>query len=209
MTSSNGNIFRVTGHLCGEFTGPGEFPAQRSVTRSFDIFFDLRPDKRLNKQWWGWWFETLSSPLIMTSLQWITLHPKNYSHWSRFIVFCCGLELIAITRHYNDVIMSAMASQITNPTIVYATVYSGTDERKHQSSASLAFVREIHRWPMNSPHKWPVTRKRFPFDDVIMVVFRIASNTPATTRLPRSCNHWWKSKECWCGNKTKFVKQLD
>ena len=55
MTSSNGNIFRVTGPLCGEFTGPGEFPAQRSVTRSFDVFFDLRLNKRLRKQSWGWW----------------------------------------------------------------------------------------------------------------------------------------------------------
>ena len=53
-------FFRVTGHLCGEFTGPGEFPAQRPVTRSFDVFFDLQPNKRLSKQWWGWWFETLS-----------------------------------------------------------------------------------------------------------------------------------------------------
>ena len=69
---------------------------------------------------------------------------------------------------YSDVIMSAMASQITSPTIVYSTVYLGTDERKHQSSASLAFVRGIHRWPVNSPHKGPVTRKMFPFDDVIM-----------------------------------------
>ena len=60
MTSSNGNIFRVTGPLCGEFTGPGEFPAQRPVTRSFDVFFDLRPNKRLSKQPWGWWFETPS-----------------------------------------------------------------------------------------------------------------------------------------------------
>ena len=60
MTSSNGNIFRVTGPLCGEFTGPGEFPAQRPVTRSFDVFFDLRLNKRLSKQPWGWWFETLS-----------------------------------------------------------------------------------------------------------------------------------------------------
>ena len=60
MTSSNGNIFRVTGPLCGEFTGPGEFPAQRPVTRSFDVFFDLHPNKRLSKQWWGWWFETQS-----------------------------------------------------------------------------------------------------------------------------------------------------
>ena len=60
MTSSNGNIFRVTGPLCGEFTGPGEFPAQRPVTRSFDVFFDLRPNKRLSKQPWCWWFETPS-----------------------------------------------------------------------------------------------------------------------------------------------------
>ena len=60
MTSSNGNIFRVTGPLCGEFTGPGEFPTQRPVTRSFDVFFDMRLNKRLSKQPWGWWFETLS-----------------------------------------------------------------------------------------------------------------------------------------------------
>ena len=58
MTSSNGSIFRVTGPLCGEFTGPCAFPAQRPVTRSFDIFFDLRLNKRLSKQSWGWWFET-------------------------------------------------------------------------------------------------------------------------------------------------------
>ena len=65
--------------------------------------------------------------------------------------------------HYDDVIMGAMVSQITSLTIVYSTVYSGTDERKHQSSASLAFVRGIHRGTVNSPHKWPVTRKMFPF----------------------------------------------
>ena len=62
MTLSNGNIFHVTGPLCGEFTGPGEFPAQWPVRRSFDVFFDLRP-KRLSKQPWGWWFETPSWPL--------------------------------------------------------------------------------------------------------------------------------------------------
>ena len=60
MTSSNGNIFRATGPLCGEFTGPGEFPAQRPVTRSFDVSFDLRPNKRLSKQSWGWRLETAS-----------------------------------------------------------------------------------------------------------------------------------------------------
>ena len=65
--------------------------------------------------------------------------------------------------------MSRMASQITSFTIVYSTVYSGADQSKHQSSASLAFVWGIHRGLVNSPHKWPVTRKMFPFDDVIML----------------------------------------
>ena len=64
--------------------------------------------------------------------------------------------------------MSTIASQITSLAIVYSTVYSGADQRRHQSSASLAFVWGIHRGPVNSPHKWPVTRKMFPFDDVIM-----------------------------------------
>ena len=72
--------------------------------------------------------------------------------------------------HYSDVIMSTMASQIiTSLTIVYSNVYSGADQRKHRSSASLAFVRGIHQWPMNSPHKGTVTRKMFPCDDVIML----------------------------------------
>ena len=72
---------------------------------------------------------------------------------------------IAAWLHYNDVIMGSMASQITSLTIVYSTVYSAADQRKHQSSASLAFVRGIHRGPVISPHKWPVTRKMFPFDE--------------------------------------------
>ena len=61
-----------------------------------------------------------------------------------------------------------MASQITGVWIVCPTICSGADERKHQSSESLAFVRGIHRWPVDSPHKGPVTRKMLPFDDVIM-----------------------------------------
>ena len=74
--------------------------------------------------------------------------------------------------HYNDAIMSAMATQITSLMIVYLTVCSNTNQRKHQrkhqSSTSLAFARGIHRWPVNSRHKGPVTFKIFPFDDVIM-----------------------------------------
>ena len=81
-------------------------------------------------------------------------------------------------RLYN-VIMGA--SQITSLTIVYSNDYSDADQRKHQSSATLAFVRGIHRGPVNSPHKWPVTRKIFPFDDVSMdwLVF--------TCQYPRGC----------------------
>ena len=75
-----------------------------------------------------------------------------------------------IENHFDDVIMGAMASQITSLTIVYLTVYSDADHRKHQSSASLAFVRGIHRRPMNFPHKWPVTGKMSPFDDVFICI---------------------------------------
>ena len=70
--------------------------------------------------------------------------------------------------HHSEVIMGAMASQITSLTIVYSNVYSGAEQRKHQSSVSLAFMLGIRRWPVNSPHIWSLTRKMFPFDDVIM-----------------------------------------
>ena len=76
------------------------------------------------------------------------------------------------THHYDAVIMGAMASQITSLTSVYSIIYSDADQGKHQSSASPAFVWGIHRGSVNSPHKWPVTRKMFPFDDVIMMSIR-------------------------------------
>ena len=82
--------------------------------------------------------------------------------------FLCVPEQMVEQTHYNGVIMGAMASQITSITIVCSTVSSGAHQRKHQSSASLAFVRGIHRSPVNAPHKWSVTRKMFPFDDVII-----------------------------------------
>ena len=83
--------------------------------------------------------------------------------------------------HYSDVIMGLMASQITSFTIVYSTAYSGPNQRKHQSSASLPFVRGIHRWPVNFPHKWPVTRQMFPFYDVNMDIDYIGY---LSSRLP-------------------------
>ena len=94
---------------------------------------------------------------------------------SRLINRCPGHLRRQCCPHYSDVIMYPMVSKITSVTIVYSIVYSGADQIKHQSSASLAFVRGIHRWPVNSPHKWPVTRKMSPFDDVIML-HRITHN---------------------------------
>ena len=92
------------------------------------------------------------------------LYNGNPYAWKNTVIFWNR----ALHHHYCDVIIGAMASQITSLTIVYLIVHSDADQRKHQSSASLAFVWGIHRSPVNSPHKWPVTRKMFPFDDVIM-----------------------------------------
>ena len=75
--------------------------------------------------------------------------------------------------HNNDVIMGKIASQITSLTIIYSIVYPDADQKKHQSSASLAFVWGFHRGPVNSPLKWPVTRNFFPFDDVIMYKYSV------------------------------------
>ena len=71
--------------------------------------------------------------------------------------------------HYSEVTMGTMTSRITTVSIVYSTVCSGADQRKHQNSTSLAFVMGIHRWPVDSTHKGPVTRQMFPFDDVVML----------------------------------------
>ena len=94
-----------------------------------------------------------------------------------------------------------MASQITSLTIVYSAVYSGADQRKHQSSASLAFVRGIHRGPVNSPHKWPVTRKIFPFDDVIMcrdILARLwADSNSITVESLGAVPMWRRSFQAW------------
>ena len=114
MTSSNGNISHVTGHLCEEFTGPGGFPTQRPVTRSFDVYLNLHPNKRLSKQWWGWWFETLSRPLWrhcngMWVIQWcsqvtLTINMlncfkdyKTYIHILNRILYMAWPKLLILT----------------------------------------------------------------------------------------------------------------
>ena len=97
--------------------------------------------------------------------------------------------------------MSLMASQITSLTIVYSAVYSGADQRKLQSSASLAFVRWIHRGSANSPHKRPVTRKMFPFDDVIMNVklFKVRFTHDVSMPWRRFPYYWFL---CWSGRRS-------
>ena len=101
---------------------------------------------------------------------------------SRLPWYDCELKKLAIKYHYSDVIMSAMASQITSLSIAY----SGADQRKYQSSASLAFVWGIRRWPVNSPHKWLVMGKMIPFDDVIMLC-KFNSWPSTLTNIPSFC----------------------
>ena len=116
-TSSNGNIFRVTGHLCGNSPVSGEFPAQRPVMRSFDVFFDLHPNERLSKQWWGLWFGTSSCPL------WRHLNDKKWP----LDVFFCTLNIIVIwlgwlklpitieclcNMHDNNIVISIFLSEV-------------------------------------------------------------------------------------------------
>ena len=115
-------------------------------------------------------------PLLMSVSQ---------SSWWKASSYCChqgirtqdlvpptysGYCFYSRVLHYGDVIMSVVASQIMSLTTVCSTVYSGADKRKHQSSVSLAFVRGIHRWMVNSPHNGPVMQKMFSFHAVIMVL---------------------------------------
>ena len=125
------------------------------------------------------------------------------------------------TIHYCDVIMDAIASQINGLTIVYSTVYSDADQRKHQSSTQLAFVRGNHRGSVNSPHKWPVTRKMFPFDDVIMYLHWLPvgwHQMPANRHYPQAdLGAWTKPRSThgsswWTDTKTmnlEFVSITD
>ena len=135
--------------------------------------------------------DCLSKKLVQANIN----NTSNY----RIIVICEGKLLVVPSQkasiaeswfivHHSGVIMSTIASQITSLTIDYSTLYSGADQRKHKSSASLAFVRGIHRWPVNSPHKGPVTRKMFPFEDVIMASLTKLSNKLSGCRWFEWCH---------------------
>ena len=105
---------------------------------------------------------------VWTNICWINSQVVGDLRWLRAHVISLLLyKSLGMNwwHHYSDIMIGAMASQITSLTIVYSTIYSGPDQRKYQSSMTLALVRGIHQWPVNSPRKGPVTRKMFPFDD--------------------------------------------
>ena len=106
-------------------------------------------------------------PKVLTYWLWVQMCKFQTQLWDWYLH--CSNKHCPGMKHYNDVIMRAIVSQITSLTIVYSTINSGADQRKPQSAASLAFVQGIHRWLGNSMHQRPVTRKMFPFDDVIMM----------------------------------------
>ena len=113
-------------------------------------------------------FSFICVPLLSNKLPRAGALNLNAMHQWTVLLFKL-LPVFSVTHHYNDVIMSAMAFEITTLTIVYSIVYSGAYKKTHQNSSSLAFVQGIHQWPVNSPHKEPVTRRKmYPFDDVIM-----------------------------------------
>ena len=163
MTSSNGNIFRVIGPLWGESTGHQWIPLTKASDAKLWCFLWSAPERKyLSKQSRRWWFETplhslwrhCNSFLICCqALTWYFTHIclKRYP-WNKPILHNTYNEMKTIKsttqKHtpYNDVIMTTRASQITSLKVVYSTVYSDADQRKHQSSASLAFVWGIHRW---------------------------------------------------------------
>ena len=159
-----------------------------------------------------------------------TILPNNYlfsaKHWQLPCDLWVNNDLSCKSRghtcrlvlHYKDVITSAMASRITSLTIVYSAVYLRTDQGKHQSSASLAFVRGIRRSPVNSPHKGPVTRKMFLFDDVIMswwiVGYNISVGRTGVSMLWRYREvpiyfdyRWYRTRWYYDKNKTKHKNQ--
>ena len=111
---------------------------------------------------------TLAQPTLLLGF---SVNRKRFSKFQmyNFVRLAQTNRIMSFMANYNDVIMSAMASQIIGVLIVCLDVCSGSDQRKHQSSASLTFMRGIHRWPVISPQKGPVTRKMFPFDDVIII----------------------------------------
>ena len=124
--------------------------AQRPVTRSFDVFFDLRPNKRLNKRSWGWWFEMPLPPL--------------WRHCNDISSSYCVDGLASIIK------MSVIWASETTTTRLFSASFQ---QWKHHSSALLVTVEWNRQWPMDSPHEEPIMWKVCPCHNVIMMEDRI------------------------------------
>ena len=157
MTSSNGNIFRVTGHLCGEFTGQRWIP--RPVTPSFDIFFNLRLNKRLSKHSWGWWFETPSRPSWRhcNAMSLLLHHVSSLHSTSRG-------KCISLQWRHNE------HKGVSNHQ-PYDCLLNLLFRRRWKITSKLRASGLCEgNWPVTGefPTQRPVMRKMFPFEDVIM-----------------------------------------
>ena len=137
MTSWHGNIFRVTSPMCGEFTGDRWILRTKLVTRSFDVIFDLRLNKQLSKQWWGWWFDTTSRP-------W----------WSYVKIFCNCIVNMVNNRSFPC--WSVTLIDWLHYVVVYATKvftsnipwhhWSNPGEYKYLSSANISKTTQHERF---------------------------------------------------------------
>ena len=124
--------------------------------------------------------QTVEWPVIWDYMTFMWCHHNGALTWNSMVALW----------NYSDVRMGTMASQITRLAIVYSTVYSGADQRKHQSCASLAFVWGIHRWTVNSSHEGPLMRKMFPFDDVIMGTITHIPGKPVFLKHFEAWTNW-------------------
>ena len=142
--------------------------------------------------------------MLYVAMSWTIIQGIVVVFWCVvWLVYPFLFDHVCQISHYNDVIMNGMASQITSLTSVYSGIYSGADQRKHLSSASLAFVWGIHWWLVISPHKWPITRKTFPFDDVIFTIIQgimdfgayfgwfIQFDSTTCVKFPITMTSWW------------------
>ena len=150
MTSSNGTIFRVTGPLCWEFTGTGEIPAQWPMTRSFDVFFDLRLNKRLSKQPWGLWFETplwslwrqCNDRLILTAIYRMVIYSRcRKHHWVPF-----HKHESTVIGLFKNVILIQVRSKVTLSPIFFKNARVGKNFKKYvlQTAAGSSYSQDKH-----------------------------------------------------------------
>ena len=197
MMSSNGNIFRVTGHL----SVPGEFPAQRPVTRSFNVFFGLRLNKRLSKQSWGWWFETLSRSLWR--------HCNDYRSTNSTIYDDLAL---CTTRPSEGVILTFVNFQ-TGATVLFVYVTSN----RYTLSQSLQWHHNVHGGVSNHRRLHCLLncwfRRRSKKTSKLRVTGLYVGNSPVTGELPtkrasnaEKCSLWWRHQSVGvCSSNDGFV----